>query len=58
MLLLTAGWLGAACLGAMPLAGAALAQAGAGAEEIAIVGSSTVYPFSQEAIRQFQPRAG
>lgn len=58
VLLLTAGMLSAACLGAMPRAGAAPAQAGAGAEEIAIVGSSTVYPFSQEAIRQYQPRAG
>lgn len=45
--LLAAGLIGAGWLGAS-----------AKAEEIRIVGSSTVYPFSLEAIRQFRPRAG
>jgi phosphate transport system substrate-binding protein len=63
--LLAAGLIGAGCLGALPLALPAAAQAQAAANPeastkangINIVGSSTVYPFSLEAIRQFDPRA-
>ena len=51
--LLAAGWLGAAVI-TVP----ARAEAPSKSEEISIVGSSTVYPFSLEAIRQFRSSSG
>lgn len=53
--LLVAGWLATGMGPSLPLA---RAEAPGKDDDIRIVGSSTVYPFSLEAIRQFRPSGG